>query len=436
MRNLMLVGSTTHYGRSARLVALALLSFGCGATPPGALLQSASAQGALSMAPSFGSAGAFAVLAGSAVTCTDSVITGDVGVWPGTAITQTNCTINGTVHPGDTEAAAAHIDFLSAYNALALQPCDQTSTVPLGDLTGVIVQPGVYCVEAASTTTGGTLTLDGPATGIWIFKIGTKGTGALTGTNFNVVMRDGSPPPCNNVYWWVAEAASMTDSNFVGTILAGAAITITRGTFNGDALAMAAVTMTNATVSACGGGGGLPSGCKDFVTGGGWICLDDQGALTSTGHATHPKCDSKGTFAVTGGMKHGELWGHLEYVDHGVKGPKGWKVDDMNVKGTGVTVYTVVDAKTRHIEGTAEVNGRRGYTYIVDVVDNGEPGSDDTFSLQVLKNGVVIYSASGKLAGGNIQLHHKCIPLICVPSAKDDDEGDGHDWHDVKDVER
>ncbi len=417
MRNLLTVGTTTHYGRAARLVALALLSFGCGATPPGAdLLAAASAQTAASLAPAVGSAGSFAVLAGTAVTCTDSTITGDVGVWPGTAITQTNCTINGTVHPGDATAAAAHIDFLSAYSALGLLACDQTSSVAGGDLTGVTVPPGVYCVEAASTTTGGTLTLDGPATGIWIFKIGTKGTGALTGTGFNVVMKDGSTPPCNNVFWWVAEAATMTDSQFFGTILAGAAITITGGAFNGDALAMAAVTMTGATVSACGGGTPSP-GCKDFVTGGGWITLPDG---------------SKGTFGVTGGMKHGELWGHLEYVDHGSKdskgskSSKGSKADDLKVKGTGVTAYTVVDAKTRHIEGTAEIDGKHGYTYKVDVVDNGEPGSDDMFSLS-LSNG---YSASGKLAGGNIQLHHKCIPLICVPPDKDDDEGDGHDWHD------
>jgi hypothetical protein len=391
-----------------------LLSFGCGATPPGAL-QAASAQTAASLAPALGSAGSFAVLAGTAVTCTRSTVTGDVGVYPGTAITQTSCTINGTTHPGDATAQTAHIDFLSAYDALAALPCGSTLAAP-GDLTGLVLVPGVYCVEAASTTTNGTLTLDGGANDIWIFKIGTGGTGALTGTGFNVVMMDGTAPPCNNVYWWVAEAATMTGSKFVGTILAGAAITITGETFNGNALARAAVTMTDATVSGC--GGGTPSaGCKDFVTGGGWITLPDG---------------SKGTFGVTGGMKRGELWGHLEYVDHGSKdsksskSSKGSRADDLKVKGTGVTAYTVVDAKTRHIEGTAEIDGKHGYTYKVDVVDNGEPGSDDTFSL-TLSNG---YSASGKLAGGNIQLHRKCIPLICVPPDKDDDKGDGHDWHD------
>src|SRR3954469_1836029 len=47
------------------------------------------------------SPGDYTVLAGTAVTCTDTSVTGDVGVSPGTAITQTNCSIDGTTHAGD-----------------------------------------------------------------------------------------------------------------------------------------------------------------------------------------------------------------------------------------------------------------------------------------------------------------------------------------------
>jgi hypothetical protein len=198
--------------------------------------------------PDLGSAGSFAVLAGTAVTCTDSMVTGDVGVWPGTAITQTNCTVNGTLHAGDLVAKQAYIDFLSAYNALALMKCDYILSGNLGGM--VLNQPGVYCVDAASTTTDGVLTLNGSSSDTYIFKIGTSGTGALTGTGFSVVLNGVSP--CS-VYWWVAQAATMTDSAFQGTILAGAAITITRGTFNGDAMAQAAVTMTGATITGCEG---------------------------------------------------------------------------------------------------------------------------------------------------------------------------------------
>lgn len=123
--------------------------------------------------------------------------------------------------------------------------------------------------------------------------------------------------------------------------------------------------------------------CKDFVTGGGWITGTPSGA--------------KGNFGVAGGIKNGAFWGHLNYIDHGPSGPK--------VKGTGVTAYVVVEGTTtRHIEGTAEVNGASGFTYAVDVTDNGEPGRSDTFVLSV-SNG---YSAGGTLGGGNIQLHKPC----------------------------
>lgn len=57
-----------------------------------------------------------------------------------------------------------------------------------------------------------------------------------------------------NVYWWVVEAATMTTSDFMGTILAGAAITVTGGTFNGNALAKAAVTLTGVAATGCEGG--------------------------------------------------------------------------------------------------------------------------------------------------------------------------------------
>ena len=90
--------------------------------------------------------------------------------------------------------------------------------------------PGVYCSEATVTLTDTTLTLDaqGDANAVWIFRIGTGGTGALTGTNLSAVMTNGGQP-CN-VYWWVAEAVTMTTSGFQGIILAGAKSAACRGT--------------------------------------------------------------------------------------------------------------------------------------------------------------------------------------------------------------
>jgi hypothetical protein len=125
-----------------------------------------------------------------------------------------------------------------------------------------------------------------------------------------------------------------------------------------------------------------PPSCPDFVTGGGWIVGTPSGA--------------RGNFGVAGGIKQGALWGHLTYIDHGPSGPK--------VKGTGVTGYEVLDLVSRRIKGTAEINGQAGFTYEVDVADEGEPGRADRFALR-LSNG---YAASGNLAGGNIQLHNRC----------------------------
>src|ERR1035437_8668823 len=195
-----------------------------------------------------GSAESFAVLAGTAVTITSSTVNGDVGVDLGGAFSQTTSTISGTVHVGDTVAQKAYDDFLLAYAALAAEPC---GTILTGNLAGLFLTPGVYCIDAASTTTGGTLTLVGSSTDTWIFKIGTSGTGALTGTGFTVVMSSGET--CNNnVFWWTAEAATLTDSVFIGSILAGADITVTRGSLDGQALATGAVTLTDTSVSVCG----------------------------------------------------------------------------------------------------------------------------------------------------------------------------------------
>jgi hypothetical protein len=230
--------------------------------PFAALLFNPSQALATGFGPSLGGASGFAALAGSAVTCTSSMITGDVGIVTG-SLTNTGCTIIGTVDNANAAAGAAYADFLNAYDVLEFNTtCDQTLT---GTLAGVTLSPGVYCFTAAATLTG-TLTLDGPADGVWIFKIGTGGTGALTGTNFSVVMAGAAAgTPCPNIYWWVAQGATLTTSNFLGTVLAGADITVTGGTLHGDLLAggagtssipTGAVTLTSSTATACAPSGG------------------------------------------------------------------------------------------------------------------------------------------------------------------------------------
>src|ERR1700686_4274144 len=80
------------------------------------LLSSASFQAAWAQtAPSLGAASNFSVLGGQAVSCTSSVITGDVGVSPTPAFANAGCTIVGSTPPAtDVAAALARTAFLSA----------------------------------------------------------------------------------------------------------------------------------------------------------------------------------------------------------------------------------------------------------------------------------------------------------------------------------
>lgn len=188
----------------------------------------------------------FAVLANANVTCTGGHINGDVGTYqakPTGKVTQTpaGC-VKGKVDVGDAAAKTAYNNFLSTYAALAPKPLSQCTPLT-GTLAGQKLAPGVYCVAPTEKT--GKLTLDGPANGVWTFTV----AGALTGTNFVMVMA-GHAQACN-VTWWVANGATMTDSNFQGNLLGGEGITLTRGTFNGNAWATADFTTTGTKLTGC-----------------------------------------------------------------------------------------------------------------------------------------------------------------------------------------
>jgi hypothetical protein len=194
---------------------------------------------------SLGAARDFAVLGGGAVTCTRSEVDGNMGVDLDGAITQTGCPTSGTVLVGELVAQQAYDDSRVAYDTIGQMQCDVDLTGQ--PLIGQALKPGVYCFDTAVTQTGGVLALVGKSTDTWVFKIGTSGVGALTGTNFSVVMPGGKA--CNNkVIWWTAHAATMTDSVLVGTIFAGRDITVTRGSLDGRAMGNTAVTLTDTFV--------------------------------------------------------------------------------------------------------------------------------------------------------------------------------------------
>jgi len=178
------------------------------------------------------------ILAGTAVTLTDAQVAGDVSVSPGSDLTQTRSTISGDSHVDDSEAAAARAEFDAAFSQLAARAASREL---VGTLAGIQLGPGVYRFSAAATLTG-ELTLDGP--GERLFLVGA----ALTASSFNVALRGGAR--AQDVTWRVMAAATLTDCQMAGSILAGAAATVTRGSLEGDLWARGAVTVTGGRIGA------------------------------------------------------------------------------------------------------------------------------------------------------------------------------------------
>lgn len=216
------------------------------------LMYSAPAQ-AQAVAPPLGTAADYTVLGtndiptSGTVTCTTSTIDGNVGS-TGNSITDTGpCTITGNIDAPVTAAVVS--DFDDAYDAVeTLNPvCD--GVVPT---TTTTLPPGVYCSDAGTTIGAGvTITLDGDANDVWVFRIGTGGGGALSGTGPNLEIVMGGTANACNVYWWTAEAATMTDAVFAGNVLAGTAATMTDTAWEGRALATTDATLTDSIITGC-----------------------------------------------------------------------------------------------------------------------------------------------------------------------------------------
>jgi type VI secretion system secreted protein VgrG len=218
---------------------------------------------AMAATTTLGTAGNFAVLAGTTITNTNqSVINGgDVGLYSGSSITGFAASgansVSGsfTQHITDSTAQQAKADLTTAYNAAAaLSPTTNLSGTNLGGLT---LTPGVYFFSSSAQLTG-TLTLNyqGNANAVFVFQIGSTLT---TASNASVVTTNigGGTTGCG-VFWQVGSSATIgTGTSFEGHILALTSITLASGaTMAGSALArngavtMDANTITNANCGA------------------------------------------------------------------------------------------------------------------------------------------------------------------------------------------
>ena len=219
----------------------------------------ASAPAFAQTAPSLGTADPFAVLGGSTVTNTGpSVISGDLGVSPGSAVTgfPPGLVVGGTVHAANAVALQAQNDTTTAYNNLVSQAC--TADLTGQDLGGMTLTPGVYCFSSSAQLTG-TLTLNalGNPAAVFIFKIGST----LTTASGSLVTVINGGLPCN-VFWQVGSSATLgTSSTLSGNVIALTSITLTTGArvFGRTLARNGAVTLdTNAvTRQVC----SVPAGC-------------------------------------------------------------------------------------------------------------------------------------------------------------------------------
>src|SRR2546423_3667430 len=206
--------------------------------------------------PGLGTAGNFAVLAGTTVTNTGPTwITGDLGVAPGSAVTGFPPGTSGVQHKGDSVATTAQTNLTAAYVNAAAQPCPGTNNFTGVNLGGMNLVPGVYCQTTAPALTG-TLTLNG--SGIYIFQIGST---LVTASGARVVLIGGAQP-CQ-IFWQVGSSATIaTSTTFIGNIMALTSIAMQTGaTLNGRALARnGAVTLdTNRIIQSSGCGYGVPA---------------------------------------------------------------------------------------------------------------------------------------------------------------------------------
>jgi hypothetical protein len=119
----------------------------------------------------------------------------------------------------------------------------------------------------------------------------------------------------------------------------------------------------------------------DFTTGGGWL---------------PPAGSSKRSFGFIGGVKQGSTFaGHLVFVNH-----------QTNERLQGqVTAYSGTGTM-RHMDGTGQADNETA-TFQLDVIDNGEPGTTDHFTLSY-QTPTRTRAEDGDIGGGNIQIHEVC----------------------------
>jgi type VI secretion system secreted protein VgrG len=203
----------------------------------------------------------FAILAYSTITSTGGgIVNGNMGLAPGLAIVgfPPATVINGVIHIADPIAVQAQLDLTAAIIAASPGALPGGINVGNGELGGRVLAPGVYQSAPGSYNISiGDLTLNGGPNDVWVFQMASTLTVAV---GRKVILTGGAQ--AKNVFWQVGSSATLlTSSDFKGTILAYASVTLdASSTLEGRALAQTGAVTFN------GAGGSLPGQTLTIVS--------------------------------------------------------------------------------------------------------------------------------------------------------------------------
>src|ERR1700722_6034562 len=214
--------------------------------------------GAYADSVNLGTAGSYAVLAGSAVTNTlATTLNGNLGIYPGAALSGGGTiTLHGTENLANGPALGAEIDLTKGY--LEAKNLTSTGNLTGQNLGGLNLTTGVYSFSSSAQLTG-QLTLEGTPGALFVFQIGSTLTTATGSSVIFINSLTGKPMTDANIFWQVGSSATLgTSTAFEGNILALDSITLnTSASITcGSALAQTgAVTLQGSTITNCGSGG-------------------------------------------------------------------------------------------------------------------------------------------------------------------------------------